>query len=132
MIRFLLSLVTHLLTAALALLIAHWIIPEVTVQTTGFIVAVLVFAVAQAILTPFIVNLARKYASAVLGGIGLISTLVALWIATLFPDGLRITGMGWVFAPLLVWIVTALGGWLLMGVVFKRVLDKRAAAKLAR
>jgi hypothetical protein len=78
---------------------------------------------AQGILTPFIFNLARRYASAILGGIGLISTFLALWIATLFPGGLTIRGIGWVLAPLLVWTVTALGGWILMGVVFKRYLN---------
>lgn len=125
MIRFLLSLVSHFVMSALALLLANWILPQVTLHLSGFIVAVLVFALAQSILTPFVVNLARKYASALLGGIGLVSTLLALWVATLFPDGIEISGLGWVLAPLVVWIVTALGGWILMGLVFKRYLDRR-------
>jgi hypothetical protein len=121
--RFLYSVLTNLITSAVALLLAYWILPQVTVHVSGFIVAVIVFALAQGILTPFIFNLARRYASAILGGIGLISTFLALWIATLFPGGLTIRGIGWVLAPLLVWTVTALGGWILMGVVFKRYLN---------
>lgn len=122
MIRFLLSLVSHLVSSAVALLIAGWILPQVSLHLGGFVVAVLVFAVAQSILTPFILNMARKYATALLGGIGLVSTLLALWVASLFPGGIEILGLGWVLAPLVVWIVTALGGWILMGLVFKRAL----------
>lgn len=129
MMRFLLSLVSHVISAAAALLIANWILPQVTLRVSGFVVAVVVFAVAQSVLGPFIFNLARQYASAVLGGIGLVSTLVALWVATLFPDGLTITGLGWVLAPLVVWIATALGGWILMGLVFKRTLQKHDQGK---
>ncbi|MCS3428056.1 phage holin family protein [Leucobacter aridicollis] len=127
--RFLLSLVSHVISAAAALLIANWILPQVTLRVSGFVVAVVVFAVAQSVLGPFIFNLARQYASAVLGGIGLVSTLVALWVATLFPDGLTITGLGWALAPLVVWIATALGGWILMGLVFKRTLQKHDQGK---
>ena len=127
--RFLLSLISHVISAAAALLIANWILPQVTLRVSGFVVAVVVFAVAQSVLGPFIFNLARQYASAVLGGIGLVSTLVALWVATLFPDGLTITGLGWALAPLVVWIATALGGWILMGLVFKRTLQKHDQGK---
>lgn len=129
MVRFLFSVATNLITSAVALLLAYWILPQVTVHLSGFVVAVVVFALAQGILTPFVFNLARQYASAILGGIGLVSTFLALWIATLFPGGLTITGLGWVLAPLLVWIVTALGGWILMGAVFKRYLNAGDGSK---
>jgi len=130
-IRFLLNVVSHLISAVLALLLAGWILSQwVTLQFGGFVVATVVFALAQSILSPFIFNLARKYASALLGGIGLVSTFLALWVATLFPGGLQISGLGWVLAPFLVWIVTALAGWILMGVVFGRYLKKRERQKL--
>lgn len=132
MIRFLLTLVAHLVTAALALLIASWVLSQwVSLQFGGFLVAVVVFALAQAILAPFVFNMARKYASAILGGIGLVSTLLALWVATLFPGGLHIIGLGWVLAPLVVWIVSALGGWIILGVVLKRYLEKREGKRSA-
>lgn len=118
MIRFLVNLLVHLVFAALALLVAAWLVDGVSLHFGGFLVAVGVFALAQAILGPFVFNMARQYASAVLGGIGLVSTLLALWVATLFPGGLSINGVtAWVLAPLIVWIVTALGGWL-VGVLF--------------
>ncbi|MGR0218519.1 phage holin family protein [Agromyces sp. ZXT2-6] len=114
MVRLLISFAISLVSAALGLLIAAWILEDFHVEPGGFIVAVLVFAIAQAILSPFIFNVARQYASALLGGIGLVSTFVALLIASLFPGGIRVDGVvTWVLATLIIWIVTALGIWLL-------------------
>lgn len=133
MVRLLLTFAANLVVAAVALLLAGLVLSEwVTLNVGGFLVAVLIFTVAQSLLTPFILNIARKYASALLGGIGLVSTLLALWVATLFPGGLAISGLGWVLAPLLVWIVSALGGWILVGVVIKRRFEMRDHEKLTK
>jgi hypothetical protein len=71
-------------------------------------VAVVVFSVAQALLAPLVTKLARRYASALLGGVGLISTLLALILAHVFTNGLNISGLGsWAAATVLVWLVTA-------------------------
>lgn len=133
MIRFLLRTAINLVDALLALLLAAWLIDGFHLSAGGLLTAVAVFTVAQAILSPFVFNMARQYASAVLGGIGIVSTLLALWIASLFPGGIRIEGMvAWLVAPLLVWIVTALGGWILGIFIIDRWWTKRAArAKLA-
>lgn len=114
MLRFLIRLAIYLGTAALALVITSLILPGFRISASGFLIAIGVFALAQSILTPFIINMARKYAPAVLGGIGLVSTFVALLIASFFPGGLAISGIDtWVLASLIVWLITALGGWLL-------------------
>lgn len=129
MLRFLIRMAIYLVTAALGLLIASWILPDFHVEWGGFLVAVIVFAIAQSVLSPFIFNVARKYASAILGGIGLVSTFVALLIATLFPGGIRIEGaVTWVLATLIVWIVTALGGWVLPLIFLKNRAEERRAA----
>ena len=114
MVRFLINIAISLVTAALGLLVNSWILPDFHLDVSGFLIAVVVFTVAQAILAPFILNVARQYASALLGGIGLVSTFVALLIASLFPDGIRIEGVvTWILATLIMWIITALGTWLL-------------------
>ncbi len=114
MLRFIVRLAIYLGTAALALFITSLILPGFRLSASGFLVAIGVFALAQSILTPFIINMARKYAPAVLGGIGLVSTFVALLIASFFPGGITISGIDtWVLASLIVWLITALGGWLL-------------------
>lgn len=131
MIRFLWSVLVSLVSSVLGLLIAAWLIPGVTLSLSGFIVAVVVFTIAQGILGPFVFNVARQYASAILGGIGLVTTLISLFIASIFPGGLHIDGvLAWVLAPLVVWIVTALGGWILGYFLIKRRFgDKRNPSK---
>lgn len=114
MIRFLIRAVIFLVTAAVGLAVAGWLVPGVRLEWGGFLIACVVFAIAQSILSPFVFNIARKYASALLGGIGLVSTFLALLIASVLPGGIHIAGVtAWVLATLVVWIVTALGGWLL-------------------
>jgi hypothetical protein len=133
MVRMLLQAAINVVTAVIGLLLAGALIEGVVLQPSGFVTAVLIFVVAQAILAPFVFNMARQYASAILGGVGLVSTLLALWIATLVPNGLAISGLtAWVLTPLLVWIVTALGTWLLGYFVLKRWWDKRAEKKNIR
>jgi hypothetical protein len=130
MVRLLIRVAISLGTAALGLLAAALLLPDFHVDLGGFLVAIVVFAIAQAVLSPFILNMTRRYASAILGGVGLVSTFVALLIASLFPGGIRIEGgvVTWVLATLIVWIVTALGTWLL-GLLFlkDRAGDRRAA-----
>lgn len=129
MIRFLFSVAISIVSAAVALLVAAAVVDGVQMQPAGFVVAVLVFTAAQALLAPFVFNLARKYASAVLGGIGLVSTFLALFVATLFPNGLQIQGVtAWVVTPLVVWLITALGTWILGILIIKRWWEKRQAA----
>jgi uncharacterized membrane protein YvlD (DUF360 family) len=123
-IRFLLHFLISLITAAAGLLLAALIIPGVKLEFGGFLVAIVVFAIAQGILGPLVSTMAQKYASAILGGIGLVTTLLALFVATLISGGLRIEGIGaWALATLVVWIVTALGGWILAYFLIQKRLD---------
>lgn len=133
MIRFLLSIAISLVSAALALLVISAVVDGVQVHATGFVIAVIVFTAAQALLAPFVFNLARQYASAVLGGIGLVSTFLALFVATLFPNGLQINGVtAWIISTLIVWVITALGTWILGVLIIKRWWGRRQQAKAAR
>lgn len=132
MIRFFLTVAVNLVLAAVAFLVADAVLADVTLRLSGFLVAVAVFTLAQAVLTPFVFNVARKHAQAVLGGIGLVSTFLALWVATLVSGGIEIRGVGWIVAPLIVWIVTALGGWILLGLLIERALTKREQTKMVR
>lgn len=116
--RFLTSLVIYLVTAALALWLTSVIIDGFDVTLQGLIIAAVIFAVLQAILAPFIFNMARKYASFLLGGVGLVSTFLALLITSLVTDSLEISGISaWVIGTLIVWLITAIGGWVL-GLIF--------------
>jgi len=108
--QILLRLVVLLGSWAIGLLVAGWVVPNVTLSTSGFVVAVLVFAVAQAALSSLILKLPHGYASLLLGGSGLVLTILALSLATNLTDGLTIRGgSSWLATILVVWLVTTIG-----------------------
>lgn len=130
MIRFLLRTVIFLGSAALGLWITSLILDDFVIHANGFIVAVVIFAVLQSILSPFFFKTTTKNASALTGAVGLISTFVALVVANLVSDGLEITGTStWFFGTILVWIITMLGTLLLPLVVLKKGAEERKANK---
>ena len=95
---------------AIGLLVAAWVVPDVSLWLSGFIVAVLLFSVAQTILSLFISRLPRAYASLLLGGTGLALTLVALILASVLTHGLTIRGVAsWFATTIVVWLVTTIG-----------------------
>src|ERR1700741_3830288 len=72
---------------AIGLLVAAWVVPRVSVSAFGFIVAVVLFSVTQAMLSLLILRLPRGYASLLLGGAGLVLTAVALGLASVLTHG---------------------------------------------
>ncbi|OMC09944.1 MULTISPECIES: phage holin family protein [unclassified Mycobacterium] len=95
---------------AIGLAVAAWVVPGVRVSVSGFVVAVVVFSVLQAILSPWILRLPRAYASLLFGGTGLALTVVALGLASGFTHGLTIHGgASWIAATTVVWLVTTVG-----------------------
>jgi hypothetical protein len=97
-------------TWAVGLLVAARVVPRVSMSLSGFIVAVAVFSVAQAILSLSILKLPHAYALLVFGGTGLALTVVALGVASAFSHGFNIYGAtSWVAATIVVWLVTTIG-----------------------
>ena len=115
MIRLLLRTVIFFASAAIGLLVAAALLDDVTVTAGGFIVVVVVFAAIQTVIAPFLARVAQRNASALLGGIGLVATLVALIVATLIGDSLTIEGgvTTWLATTFIVWLATALATLLL-------------------
>lgn len=95
---------------AIGLLVAAWVVPGVSVSASGFVVAILLFSVTQAILSLLILTLPRGYASLLLGGTGLVLTVVALSLASVLTHGVAIRGgASWIAATIVVWLVTTVG-----------------------
>ncbi|WP_292814695.1 phage holin family protein, partial [Microbacterium sp.] len=135
-IMFLFRTLVFVLSAALGLVAADLLLPGfqiVWADWWGFVIAVVIFAILQSVLAPWIATMARRYAPALLGGIGIVSTLVALLVVVLLPiGGLRITdALSWVLAPVIVWLVTALATVLLPLIFLKRRVDERKDARRA-
>lgn len=108
--RLLISAAIHLIGAALAIWVSSLLVDGLTLRLSGFIAGVVIFVLILALVTPLTNRLAQRYAAAFEGGTGILATLIALWVATLIPGGLRIDGLSaWVVTPILVWLLGALG-----------------------
>lgn len=132
MIRFLIRAAIWLVSAFLGLVVADLLLQGFFLHWDnwwGVLLAVVIFAILQSVLAPWILKMAHRFAPAFLGGIGLLSTFLALLIAVLIPAaGIGIDGpVAWIVGTLIVWLITALATWLLPGVFLKnRVQGRRA------
>ncbi|AIY02396.1 hypothetical protein ART_2797 [Arthrobacter sp. PAMC 25486] len=96
-------------SSAVAIILAALLLHRFTLGFGGFITAVVVFTIAQSLLVGLISKLATKYAPALAGAATLVSTWLALLIASLPFGGIRIHGfLTWIWAALIVWAITAL------------------------
>ena len=125
MVMLLLRAVVFLASAALGLLVADLVVSGFRIDWAdwwGFALCVIIFAVLQSALAPWITRIARRHAPPLLGGVGLLSTLAALLIVVLLPiGGLRITdALAWILAPVVVWVVTAVATVLLPKLFIRR------------
>ncbi|GAA2156248.1 hypothetical protein FHX52_4180 [Humibacillus xanthopallidus] len=109
MIRFLVRTAIFLGSAAIGLIAADLILDDVSVTASGFLLTVVIYTVVQSVISPFLAKVAASSARALLGGVGLIATFLALLAASIFANSLTITGGAatWVLATLIVWLVTA-------------------------
>lgn len=112
---FVVRLIVFLGSAAIGLFVAQLVITDVSVDWLPFLVVVVIFAILQAALAAVIAPFARDKAPALVGLVGLVSTFLALLISNLLLDGLDVTGgaLTWLWASLLVWVVTLLATLLL-------------------
>jgi uncharacterized membrane protein YvlD (DUF360 family) len=127
MVRMVIGFVVQLVSNALGLIVASWILDDVTISGTAFVVAVVIFtvvyAIAQPVFTMWAVNV-----PALRGGVALVATLVGLIITSLISDGLSIKGgVTWIAATVIVWIVSLLGVFVLPMIFLKKKAEERRA-----
>lgn len=131
MFRILIRALIWLVAAFLGLVATALLLPGFSLHwesAWGIVLAVVIFAVLQSVLAPWLLNITRRHARALIGGIGLVSTFVALLVAVLIPAaGIGIDGpIAWIVGTLIVWLVTAVATWLLPGLFLrKQVQDRR-------
>ncbi|MEM8620253.1 MAG: phage holin family protein [Actinomycetota bacterium] len=111
---------------AIGLIIAALVLSDVSLDLVSFIIAVVVFTIAVAIVRPLIGKVTRENAPALEGAGALVTTFIALVITDLVSDGLSIAGIGtWILATVIVWLGTMIAGWALPAFF----LDEDAAPK---
>ncbi|HET8968535.1 MAG TPA: hypothetical protein VFN06_03825 [Gaiellaceae bacterium] len=113
---------------AVGLIIASLVLDGFAIDVTGFIVSLIIFTIAVALMTPFLASTMRRNqsASAALGGVALISTFVALLITDLLSDGVSIRGIGtWIAATVIVWLGSLLAVFVLPFLGLRKHLENR-------
>jgi uncharacterized membrane protein YvlD (DUF360 family) len=129
-IRFLVRTAIILIGNAVGLIIASLVFDGFEIDVTGFVLSLIIFTIAAALLTPFLESTLRRNqsTSAAVGGVALISTFVALLITDVFSDGLDISGVGtWIGATVVVWLSSLLAVFILPYLGLKKYLDERRA-----
>jgi uncharacterized membrane protein YvlD (DUF360 family) len=115
---------------AVGLIVAATVLDGVDLNASGFIIAVVIFTVALALMTPFLASVMRRNRSSAsaLGGVSLIATLASLIITDLISDGLSISGVGaWIAATVIVWLASLLAAFVLPYLGLKKYLEERNA-----
>jgi hypothetical protein len=128
-IRLVVTVVLHVVAAAIGLIVAAIILDDMALDASGFLIAVLIFAAVDFIAQPLIIKIAWTHVNAMAGSSALLSTFVALVVTTIVSDGLRISGVTtWLLATIIVWAASMLAGLVLPLTVFKHWLGQRRAA----
>lgn len=125
MIRLVVQTVLTLVANAIGLLVASYVLDDFTINTSSFILAVIIFTAATVILGPFITKMAMQNASFLMGGTALVTTLVGLLITTVVTDGLTIDGVAtWLIATVVIWIASMVAQVLLPFILAKLALTR--------
>jgi uncharacterized membrane protein YvlD (DUF360 family) len=125
-IRFLIRTAIFFASALIGLWVADLLLPDMTLDGKSYFLVAIIFALIQAILSPLIMKTVHRNASAFTGGVGIISTLVALLITSLLLGGLDIDGITtWVLAALIVWLAGAIAAFILPMILVKKAVDER-------
>lgn len=125
MIRLFARMVLSLLANAFGLFMASMILSGFTISNFSFVIAVVIFTLAQVVLDPLITKVAITNVPALRGGVAYVTTLVSLVITSLISDGISISGVDtWILATLIVWLFSLIGVLVLPLFLFKKTLQK--------
>ncbi|HSE81369.1 MAG TPA: hypothetical protein VLA87_06685 [Gaiellaceae bacterium] len=128
MIRLLVRLLVVVAANAVGLLVAAAVLNGMELDAGGFILALIIFTVVFALMTPFLASQLRRRNSAAIGGVALIATFVALLVTDLLSDGLTIEGVGtWIAATVIVWLASLLAAFILPFLGLRKFMEERRA-----
>ena len=99
------SMLIYLGGNAIGLLLAMFTLSGFSIDISAFLVAVILFSVILALLTPMIRKYSEKNAPALMGGLALLTIGAGLFLTNIVMSGVQIGGIvNWILATLLVWI----------------------------
>lgn len=116
-----------LATNAVALIVAAAVLDGFGIGTVTFPILVVIFTVISLVVTLLVDSVVRRHAQAIVAGIGLISSFLALLVTDLITDKLTIEGAwAWIVGTLLVWLASLVVRPLLRGWSDRRAGRRRA------
>jgi uncharacterized membrane protein YvlD (DUF360 family) len=125
-IRLIVRTLIALAANAVGLIVASIVLDGFEINVASFIVAVVIFTVVFAVLTPFLAVQLRRLGNGAIGATALIATLVSLIVTDLLSDGFTISGVGtWIGAAVIVWLAALIATFVLPFLGLKKYLDER-------
>ena len=126
MIRTLIKVGLTIAGNAIGLLVAAALLDDVKLSGAAFILAVIIFTVAELVLEPLIEKMVTEHAERLRIFTSLVTTFLALLITDLLSDGLSIEGAStWLLATVIVWLGTLLAGVILLRLFVDERRDER-------
>lgn len=124
-----LSILAYLVASSVGLLLALLLLDGFRIDFVAFLLAVVIFSVATALLSPLVENLSQRYVPQLAGGIALVVVALGLLVTALIMPGMEIGGIAnWLAATLLVWLGSLLAQILLPVYVFKELRPPRSGS----
>jgi len=124
MIRLLVRTLIAVAANAVGLIVASVVLDGFSINVASFIVAVVIFTIVFAVLTPFLAVQLRRLGNGAIGAIALIATLVSLVVTDLLSDGFSISGVGtWIAAAVIVWLAALVAAFVLPFLGLKKFLE---------
>ncbi|HET7516072.1 MAG TPA: phage holin family protein [Gaiella sp.] len=125
MIRLLVRTAIAVAANAVGLIVASLVLDGFSINVASFIVAVVIFTIVFAVLTPFLAVQLRRLGNGAIGATALIATLVSLVITDLLSDGFSISGVGtWIAAAVIVWLAALVAAFVLPFLGLKKYLEE--------
>jgi len=126
MIRTLIKVGLTIAGNAIGLLVAAALLDDVKLSGAAFILAVIIFTVAELVLEPLIEKMVTEHAERLRIFTSLVTTFLALLVTDLLSDGLSIEGAStWLLATVIVWLGTLLAGVILLRLFVDERRDER-------
>jgi putative membrane protein len=128
-IRLMITAVLMVIGDAVGLIIAAAILDDMSLDWSGFLIAVLLFTGVDFVAQPLIIKIGLQHARPLVGSSSLVATFIALVVTTIVTDGLQITGaMTWVLATVIAWAGAMVAGLVLPVLFLKGALVRRKGA----
>jgi putative membrane protein len=120
-VRLLIRIAIAVLANAIGLIVAALVLDDMSLNASGFLLAVAVFTAVELIALPALQKAAIRHSEALAGGSALASVLIALLVTSWLTDGLSISGaMTWLLATVIVWAIVLAAGVILPVTIFRR------------